>query len=114
MFALIRLLGHTKVLKVVGRLLLDRRVPVRLKLIVPVALIYLVSPIDPFPDLIPFLGHIDDLVVVAVSIGLLLVMAPRDVVLEKFRDPPSPAEDEPAIIVEGEYRHADRERDSQS
>lgn len=114
MFSLLRLLGFTNVLRVVGRLLLDRRVPLRLKLIVPAALIYLISPIDPLPDLIPFLGHIDDLVVVAVAIGLLLVMAPRDVVLEKFRNGRSPVDDEPATIVEGEYRHADEERESQS
>ena len=71
----------TGVPRLVFRLLLDGRVPLRLKLILPAALAYLISPFDVLPDLIvPGLGHVDDLLVILAALGLFLGMAPREVV----------------------------------
>ena len=72
--------------RLVMGLMLDRRVPLRLKLLLPAAIVYLVSPIDLIPDLIlPVLGRVDDVIVIAVALAVFLAMAPRDVVLEHVR-----------------------------
>lgn len=42
--------------------------------IVILVFLYLVSPIDLIPDIIPILGWIDDLVVLFIGIGLILNM----------------------------------------
>ena len=57
-------------LKLVWRLILDRRVPLFTKIIPLLALAYLVSPYDIVADFIPILGQFDDLIVV----GLLLFL----------------------------------------
>ena len=53
---ILRLLMLTRIPGLVFRLMLDRRVPLRLKLIIPSAVLYLISPIDLLPDLFPILG----------------------------------------------------------
>ena len=57
------------------RLLFDRRVPLKLKAIPFIAILYVILPFDFLPDLIPFIGWIDDLVVVAISILTFLIYA---------------------------------------
>ena len=109
--SIFRILGLTGLLRLVTKLLLDRRVPLRLKLLIPAALVYLVSPIDPLPDFLPILGHVDDLIVTVVALAIFLAMAPREVVLEHFRgrrdDEPvdSGARQSRSDVIEGEYRH---------
>lgn len=60
----------------------DRRVPRLLRGIPPALVLYLASPIDIIPDFIPVIGYADDVVVVAVGVGLLLRFTPP-VVLEE-------------------------------
>jgi uncharacterized membrane protein YkvA (DUF1232 family) len=68
------------------RLLIDRRVSLALKLIIPGLLVaYLISPIDLLPDVIPLVGQIDDLAILVLSIKLFIELCPKDVVRE-FRD----------------------------
>ena len=52
------------------RLLLDKRVPLKLKAIPLIAILYVLLPFDFLPDLIPFIGWIDDLAVVVISISV--------------------------------------------
>ena len=70
------LLNMTGIPRLVLRLMLDRRVPLRTKLIPVVSLIYLVSPFDIVHDMIPALGRIDDLLAIVLGILLFLVAAP--------------------------------------
>ncbi len=49
-----------------GRLIKDPRVPERQKVLLIAAAAYLVSPIDLIPDFIPFIGHLDDLLVILI------------------------------------------------
>lgn len=51
--------------KMYGRLLADSRVPVRARLLALATLGYTVSPIDLIPDFLPFLGQVDDIIIVA-------------------------------------------------
>jgi uncharacterized membrane protein YkvA (DUF1232 family) len=61
------------------RLLRDRRVSRRRKLVAAAAAAYVVSPIDLVPDLIPAVGHVDDVVAVAFALDHLLSGVPREV-----------------------------------
>lgn len=51
-----------------GRLLKDTRVPAAEKALFAAAVIYVISPIDFIPDVFPFIGQVDDLYVVALSL----------------------------------------------
>ena len=79
------LLNMTGVPRLVARLMLDRRVPLKSKLILPAGILYVISPIDLVPDILPALGRIDDVVVLLLSLALFLGSAPKDVVWEHLR-----------------------------
>lgn len=46
------------------------------------ALAYLVSPIDLIPDMIPVLGHLDDVLIVPGLVWAAIALIPRDVKAE--------------------------------
>lgn len=65
------------------RLFRDRRVPSLLKLVVPGVMgAYLLMPIDLVPDLVPILGQLDDLAVLALAVKLFIELSPQEVVQE--------------------------------
>jgi len=64
------------------RLVQDRRVPPWTKLVPLLAAIYIFSPLDFLPDVIPILGQLDDLVILTMSMRLFERLAPPDVVEE--------------------------------
>lgn len=57
----------------------DPRTPRISKWLIGIAIVYLVSPIDLIPDLIPVLGQLDDLIIVPGLIGIAILMIPEDV-----------------------------------
>ena len=105
------LLQMTGVPRLIFRLMLDRRVPVGLKLILPTALVYLISPIDIVPDILPALGRLDDVLVLLISLVAFLGMAPRDVVAEHLGGPKARERDSrpKKNVIEGKYRFVDDE-----
>ena len=75
------LTGMLKRLQLTWMLMGDKRVPFLTKLVPPVALLYLISPVDFIPAAIfPVLGGLDDLGVVLLGIALFIKLAPQDVV----------------------------------
>lgn len=68
-----------QLLALVGRLLLDPRVAIRRKLVVLGVAGYLLSPVDLIPDIIPVLGQVDDLVMIAVAVKVLVGGVPEEV-----------------------------------
>ncbi len=77
------ILNLPKFIKLYSRLFQDRRVPMHLKLIVILALIYVISPIDLIPDWVfPFFGQIDDLIVVIAALRYFIKNCPTEVVQE--------------------------------
>ena len=69
--------------QLVWRLLKDPRVSLPTKLIIPgVVGIYLLSPIDFMPDVLPLIGQIDDIAVLFGGMMLFIQMCPPDVVEE--------------------------------
>ena len=101
------------VARLVTRLMLDRRVPLRVKLILPAAIVYLISPIDVVPDILPVLGRIDDILVLLIALVLFLGLAPREAVSEHLRNvrtrsrTPDPNSRSGPPVIEGTSRVVD-------
>lgn len=74
-------------LKLIGRLLADPRVPRRSKLVVALAVGYIASPIDLVPEFIPLLGVADDVLLAVFVINHLIHAAGQEVVLEHWDGP---------------------------
>jgi uncharacterized membrane protein YkvA (DUF1232 family) len=72
----------------VGRLLRslsrDRRVPWHAKAVAAAAAVYVASPIDLLPDVIPKVGGVDDLAAVLIAVRRLITAAGYDVVREHW------------------------------
>jgi uncharacterized membrane protein YkvA (DUF1232 family) len=58
--------------KLLGRLLKDRRVPSTDKALFAAAIIYVIMPLDFLPDIIPFLGQVDDIYLVSLTLLRLI------------------------------------------
>jgi uncharacterized membrane protein YkvA (DUF1232 family) len=72
-------------LKLFVRLFKDPRVPLPEKALVIAAIVYVISPLDLIPDVIPFVGQIDDLYLVALTI-LRMLTRTNDIVLREHWD----------------------------
>ncbi len=65
-------------------LLRDGRIPLWLKAMIPLLVLYLAMPLDVIPDFIPVLGYLDDLVLVIVAAGVVVRFTPREVLEERL------------------------------
>jgi uncharacterized membrane protein YkvA (DUF1232 family) len=71
-------------LKLYGRLVADSRVPLRARALALATLGYTASPIDLVPDFVPFLGQIDDIVIVAAGLKRLAEAAGPEIMVEHW------------------------------
>jgi uncharacterized membrane protein YkvA (DUF1232 family) len=67
-----------------GRLLRDPRVPTTEKALFVGAIVYVISPLDFIPDVLPFIGQVDDIYVVALTLIRLINRTNEDVVRENW------------------------------
>lgn len=67
-------------IRLVWFLLTDGKVSMLTKAIIPVALLYVISPIDFIPDVILGLGQLDDLGVIMVGLAMFVRMCPPELV----------------------------------
>ena len=67
-----------------GRLLKDVRVPTAEKALFLGAIVYVISPIDLIPDMLPFIGQVDDIYVVALTLLRLVNRTDETVVREHW------------------------------
>jgi uncharacterized membrane protein YkvA (DUF1232 family) len=74
-----------RTLRLVWRLLWDRRVPLFPKLIILAAAIYVISPVDLIPDVILGLGQLDDIGISLLAIGVFIQLCPPALVEEHRR-----------------------------
>lgn len=72
-------------LALVWRLFRDPDVPIFAKAILPVLVAYLAMPFDLIPDFIPILGQLDDLLIIALGLGLFVMVTPRTVIEKQIR-----------------------------
>ena len=69
--------------QLVWRLLKDSRISLPTKLILPSVMgVYLLSPLDLLPDVLPLIGQIDDIAVLLAGTALFIDMCPPDIVQE--------------------------------
>lgn len=75
------------IVKLVGRLLLDPRVPRRAKITLGMAAAYVASPVDLVPEIIPVIGWADDVLILMFAIDSLIDRAGSDIVDEHWDGP---------------------------
>ncbi len=99
--------------KLIFRLLLDRRIPLLLKAIPVVGLLFVINPVD-FP------GLLDDLLAVIFSLILFVELCPRAVVDEHRRALRNVIDGEwhesprDKVVIDGEISDPDRQDDASS
>jgi uncharacterized membrane protein YkvA (DUF1232 family) len=76
-------------LRLLGGLLRDRRVSKVDKLLVAGAIAYILMPLDLLPDLIPFLGQVDDIYLLMLALERLIANAGAAVVASHWHGPVS-------------------------
>lgn len=69
-------------LRLAVTLMRDSRIPLAVRAIPALLVLYLAMPIDIIPDFIPVLGHIDDLLILVIGVGLLLRLTPSHLLEE--------------------------------
>ncbi len=100
------------------RLFWDQRVPLWTKLIPPVALTYVLFPVDFIPDVALGLGQLDDIAVLLLGAKLFIELAPPDVVREHLTALGARIQewhvvegedeaDSQSVVIEGEYQLQD-------
>jgi len=101
-----------KFARLVWRLTFDKRVSIFLRALVPIALLYVISPYDILKDRIPIIGRFDDLLIFGLALLFLTKLAPPNVVDEHMdRVPESnrPEDKDPEKVVDGSSRLIDDE-----
>ncbi len=113
-FLLPRLLPKIiKFARLVWRLTFDKRVSIVLRALVPLAILYVISPIDLIKDRLPYgVGRFDDLIIMGLALLFLTKLAPPEIVDEHMgRIPKSdrPEDKDPEKVVDGSSRLIDDE-----
>lgn len=95
-----------KIFVTIIKLMLDKRVPWKLKLIPLAGIIYVLSPWDFLPDMIPLLGWIDDIFILIGTLLVFLGLSPtailKNISNQKHKNPSGASESEHTI--DGEFR----------
>lgn len=68
-----------------ARLMADPRVPGTEKALVAAAVVYAIIPLDLIPDMIPFVGQVDDAYLIAVTLVRLIDRTDANIVREHWR-----------------------------
>jgi len=68
-----------------GGLMIDSRVPITEKALFDAAIVYAISPIDFIPDFFPFIGQIDDIYLIALTLLRLLNYTDEQVVRDNWK-----------------------------
>ena len=96
----------------VWRLTFDKRVSIFLRAVVPLAILYALSPFDLIPDRVPILGRFDDLFILGLALLILTKGAPPEIVDEHMGRVPAsnrPEDKDPDKVVDGSSRLIDDE-----
>lgn len=68
-----------------AQLLVDPRVPAKERLLVAGAIVYAFVPLDFIPDMLPFVGQVDDLYLIGMTLLRLMTVSDPQVVREHWR-----------------------------
>lgn len=78
------LLFLPNMVKLLGRMMTDGRVPAAEKALFIGAIVYVISPLDLIPDIFPFIGQVDDLYLVALVLLRLINRTDEAVIRENW------------------------------
>jgi uncharacterized membrane protein YkvA (DUF1232 family) len=67
-----------------ARLMVDSRVPAKERLLVAGAIVYAILPLDLIPDMIPFVGQVDDVYLISLTLLRLMTLTDPAVVREHW------------------------------
>ena len=67
-----------------ARLMVDSRVPAKERLLVAGAIVYAIIPLDLIPDMIPFVGQVDDVYLISLTLLRLMTVTEPAVVREHW------------------------------
>ena len=70
--------------RLLGRLLKDRRVPTAEKALFVAAIVYVISPLDFIPDVFPFIGQVDDIYMVSLVLLRLINRTDESIVRQHW------------------------------
>ena len=100
----------TRLMTLFFRLMLDRRVPWKLKLLPLLAIGYAILPWDFLPDLIPIVGWIDDIAILIVATLIFLRLGSSSTAFSSAHKPGQEHVNKPkGEVVDGVYRVIDDE-----
>lgn len=68
-----------------GRLMVDSRVPSKERLLVAGAIIYAIMPLDLIPDMLPFVGQVDDAYLIGLTLLRLMSVTDPKLVREHWK-----------------------------
>ena len=96
--------------RLVWRLIWDKRVPLVLRALVPLAILYAISPLDLIRDRVPIVGRFDDLIVLGFAVLFLVKLSPQHV-LDEYKGGPQassrPEDSDPSKVVDGSSKLID-------
>ncbi len=102
--------GVIRFARLVWRLIWDKRVPLVLRALVPLAIVYAISPLDLIRDRIPIVGRFDDLIVLGFAVLFLTKFAPQHV-LDEYKGVTKasdrPEDKDPSKVVDGSSKLID-------
>ena len=101
-----------KFVRALYRLHRDSRVNLLIKLLIPLAIIYAIFPVDLVRDRMPYgLGRYDDIIILGLAVWLFWNLCPRAVVREHMGEPPPPRPEDrdPDSVVDGQARPTDED-----
>src|SRR5215218_4981532 len=75
----------TNMLLLSARLMVDARVPAKERLLVAGAIVYAFVPLDFIPDMLPFIGQVDDAYLISMSLLRLMTVTDSRVVRQHWR-----------------------------
>ena len=73
------------IVSLIYRLLKDKRVPIKTKMVISATIAYITVPTDIIPDSIPFIGKIDDVGVLFFALNKILKDVPLSIIIENWQ-----------------------------
>ena len=96
------------------KLMLDRKIPIKYKLLPALGLAYVILPFDIVPDMLPILGFLDDIIILVGTIIIFMIFGPLRKLSNTMKNSKTKENRQKETdIVEGEYRIIDEPTDSQ-
>lgn len=73
------------IMALLWRLFRDKRVKVKVKMMVAGVIAYLASPLDVIPDFVPLVGKIDDVAIAFFALNTILNEVPKEIILQNWQ-----------------------------